>query len=115
MDLDYIALGERIRARRREKRLTQNALAELVELEPSNISHIERGVSKVGLNSLVKIANALSCTTDDLLCDSLQYEREAFEGELVRLSRDCTPKELRLITDLVRAMKESMRQRRYDK
>lgn len=115
MDLDYIALGERIRARRREKRLTQNALAELVELEPSNISHIERSVSKVGLNSLVKIANALSCTTDDLLCDSLQYEREAFEGELVRLSRDCTPKELRLITDLVRAMKESMRQRHYDK
>lgn len=114
MDLDYAALGERIRQRRKEKGMTQNCLAEQVGLEPSNISHIERAVSKIGLGSLVKIANALACTTDDLLCDSLQYEREAFEGELVRLSKDCTPKELRLITDLVRAMKETMRKRHYD-
>lgn len=114
MELDYIALGERIRQCRKERKLTQGQLAEQVDLEPSNISHVERGVSKVGLSSLVKIANALGCTTDDLLCDSLQYEREAFEGELVRLSQDCTPKELRLITDLVRAMKESMRKRHYD-
>lgn len=114
MELDYVALGERIRARRKGKGLTQNALAEQVELEPSNISHIERGVSKVGLGSLVKIANVLGCTTDDLLCDSLQYEREAFEGELVRLAQDCSPKELRMITDLVRAMKESMRKRHYN-
>ncbi len=114
MDLDYVALGERIRQRRKEQGITQNYLAEQVELEPSNISHIERAVSKVGLSSLVKIANVLGCTTDDLLCDSLVHEREAFEGELVRLSQDCSPKELRLISDLVRAMKESMRKRNYD-
>lgn len=114
MELDYNALGARIRQRRKENDMTQNQLAEEVELEPSNISHIERAVSKVGLGSLVKIANTLGCTTDDLLCDSLIHEREAFENELVKLSKDCSPKELRLLVDLVRAMKEAMRKRGYD-
>lgn len=114
MEIDYIALGERIRRRRKEQNMTQNFLAEQVDLEPSNISHIERAVSKVGLGSLVKIANTLGCTTDDLLCDSLIHEREAFENELVALSKDCSPKELRLIVDLARAMKDAMRKRSYD-
>ena len=66
-----------------------------MDLEASNISHIERGASKVGLGSLVKIANVLQCSVDDLLCDSLLWEREAFENELVKLTGDCTPAELR--------------------
>ena len=71
MELDYTALGKRIRRRRKELGLTQSVLAERVDLEASNISHIERGASKVGLGSLVKIANVLQCSVDDLLCDSL--------------------------------------------
>lgn len=114
MGLDYAALGERIRMIRKSKGMTQNYLAEQVGIEPSNISHIERAVSKVGLATLVGIANTLECSADDLLCDSLTYEREAFESQLVEISRDCTPKELRMLTDLARAMKASMRKREYD-
>ena len=114
MELDYAALGERIRMIRKSKGMTQNYLAEQVGIEPSNISHIERAVSKVGLATLVGIANTLECSVDDLLCDSLTYEREAFESQLVEISRDCTPKELRMLTDLAWAMKVSMRKRGYD-
>lgn len=113
MELDYEALGARIRQIRKSKGMTQSRLAELVGIEPSNISHIERAVSKVGLATLVGIANHLDCSVDDLLCDSIQCEREAFENQLVELSKDCTPKELRLLTDLASAMKESMRKRDY--
>ena len=114
MELDYQALGERIMRIRKNRKMTQNHLAELVGIETSNISHIERAASKVGLATLVGIANALECSVDDLLCDSILQEREAFENQLVELSKDCTPKELRLLTDLVHAMKESMRKRSYD-
>lgn len=114
MELNYEALGERINRIRKEKGITQSVLAERVGIEPSNISHIERAASKVGLGTLVKIANVLECTLSDLLCDSILCEREAFENELTRLAADCSPKELRMLTDLVRAMKESMRKRDYD-
>ena len=62
MDLDYAALGKRIRTIRKKKQMTQEYLAEQVGIEPSNISHIERAASKVGLGTLVKIANALQCS-----------------------------------------------------
>lgn len=111
MELDYVALGQRIRLRRKQKGMTQSLLAERVGIEPSNISHIERAASKVGLNTLVKIANALECTVNDLLCDSLISDRTSFENELLELSKDCSPKELRLITDIVTALKDSLRKR----
>ena len=105
MELDYPALGQRLRHIRKSQNMTQETLAEKVGIEPSNISHIERAASKVGLNTLVKIANVLGVSVNDLLCDSILCER----------ARDCSPKELRLITDLVCAMKDSMRKREYDK
>ena len=114
MELDYSALGERIRCIRKNKDMTQNRLAELVGVETSNISHIERATTKVSLATLVGIANAFGCSVDDLLCDSVECEREAFENQLVDLSKDCSPLELRMLVDLVRTMKESMRKRNYD-
>lgn len=115
MELDYPALGQRLRHIRKSQNMTQETLAEKVGIEPSNISHIERAASKVGLNTLVKIANVLGVSVNDLLCDSILCERAAFENQLADLTRDCSPKELRLITDLVCAMKDSMRKREYDK
>lgn len=115
MELDYIALGQRLRHIRKSRGMTQTYLAEQVGIEPSNISHIERAVSKVGLGTLVKMANVLGCSVDDLLCDSLLVEREAFENQLVELSKDCSPMELRLLTDLASAMKNSLRNRGFEK
>ena len=114
MNIDYIAIGARIRQLRTEKGLTQAKLAELSEQEPSNVSHIERGATKLSLATLVSIANVLGCSVDDLLCDSILCEREAFENEWIKILKDCSPKELRMITDLAQAMKESMRKRNYN-
>ncbi len=111
MELDYAALGERVRKFRKKKGLTQAILGEQVGIEPSNISHIERAASKVGLSTLVKIANALSCSVDDLLCDSIVCEREAYENQLVRLTNDCAPEELRFIADLVQAVMDIIKKR----
>ena len=58
MGLDYQSIGIRIRRLRKAKGLTQQALAELSNQEPSNISHIERGATKLSLPTLVNIANA---------------------------------------------------------
>ena len=71
MELDYQAIGIRIRRLRKEQGLTQQRLAELSSQEPSNISHIERGATKLSLPTIVNIANSLNVTVDDLLCDSL--------------------------------------------
>jgi transcriptional regulator with XRE-family HTH domain len=54
------ALGERIKALRQERALQQRQLAEKAELTPSLVSQIESGRLTPSLNTLGKIAGALS-------------------------------------------------------
>lgn len=109
MELDYTAIGVRVRRYRKEKSLTQQALAELSNQEPSNISHIERGATKLSLPTVVNIANALGVTVNDLLCDSITEARDSFETEALSLLSDCSHQELIIITETLRALKETLR------
>lgn len=109
MELDYQAIGVRIRRFRKERGLTQQALAERSHQEPSNVSHIERGATKLSLPTLVNIANALGVTVNDLLCDSLVESKDAFQREATEILADCSHWELKVITGTMRALKENLR------
>lgn len=109
MELDYKSIGIRIRRFRKEQNLTQQTLSELSNQEPSNISHIERGATKLSLPTIVNIANALGVTVDDLLCDSLTQSKAAFEKEAASILADCTHQELKIITGTMRSLKENLR------
>ena len=110
MGIDYQAIGVRIRRLRKAKGLTQQTLAQLSEQEPSNISHIEPGATKLSLPTLVHIANALGVTADQLLCDSVAASGAVYQQELTALLSDCSHWELRLITETIRTLKEGLRQ-----
>lgn len=60
-------LGLNVRKKREEKDLTQEALAERANLDPTYISGIERGVRNPSVLSIVRIAKALGVTTSTLL------------------------------------------------
>ncbi|MCI8970083.1 MAG: helix-turn-helix transcriptional regulator [Oscillibacter sp.] len=109
MELDYRAIGVRIRRLRKERGLTQQTLAEMSGQEPSNISHIERGATKLSLPTLVSVANALEVTVDQLLCDSLPASRSVFETEAAHILSDCSHLELKVITETIRTLKENLR------
>jgi len=69
--VDYHALGMQIRVHRRMLHLTQEKLAEAVDLSVQYIGNIERGISKPSLETIVAISCALQTSLDQLLCDSL--------------------------------------------
>jgi len=63
-----MALGEHIRARRRERGLTAATLAELAQISRAHLSEIERGhVVNPSAAVLQRLADALGTTTADLL------------------------------------------------
>jgi len=111
MSLDYRAIGMRIREARLGQKISQERLAERAELSLTHMSHIETGSTKVSLPSLIKVANALSVSLDDLVCDSLRDSKEVYLNELMRLTKDCNETELRILTDTVKALKEILRRR----
>lgn len=112
MELNYNDIGLRIKKIRLGKRMTQDMLAELVNLSTPHMSHIETGNTKVSLPTLIRIANVLECSIDELLCDSLVRSRYQFEHEIGREIADCSEEEIRIIADMVKALKTSLRRRR---
>jgi transcriptional regulator with XRE-family HTH domain len=54
-----VPLGDRIRVRRKELRLSQSDLAERTGMTASFISQVERGVTSPSIDSLYKISQAL--------------------------------------------------------
>ena len=60
MELDYRAIGKRIKIARIQANLKQEKLAEIINVSPTHLSNIETGTTHVSLQALVRIANALS-------------------------------------------------------
>lgn len=69
--MDYTALGKRIREERLKLNLTQEKLAEAVDLSTAYIGQIERGERSLTLDKLIVITNRLGVTVDYLLSDSV--------------------------------------------
>ena len=62
-------IGSRIRQLRQEKHLSQEAFADLCELDRTYISSIEKGKRNVSIINLEKIANALNVSLSTLFDD----------------------------------------------
>lgn len=75
--MDLTLLGNRIRVAREKKGITQEELAERVNISPSHISVIERGVKTVRIDTVVRIANELDVSADYLLQDLVKRSRES--------------------------------------
>lgn len=72
-----------------------------------NISHIERAVTQVNLSVLVRIANALDTTLDQLLCDSIRSAAGTYiEQDIVNLLQEFSLEEKQMIKDIVIAAKK---------
>lgn len=109
MELDYKAIGKRVKIARIKADMTQERLAELAGISPTHMSNIETGTTRVSLSAIVNLANALSVTSDDLLCDSVIKAKVQFEQDIAGVLKDCDEYEIRMIRDMAQALKETLR------
>lgn len=109
MEIDYAAIGRRIRQYRLEEKLSQEVLSEMSGVTPAHFSHIERGNTKPSLPTLIRIANALNVSIDDLLCDNVEKSRHVRIRDVDRLLEDCTQQEIRALTEILTAAKKALR------
>lgn len=109
MELDYKAIGKRIKIARIQADMTQEHLAELADVSPSHMSNIETGTTRVSLTTIVAIANALQVTADDLLCDNIIQCKAQFQHELAGLLENCDEYEIRIAKDTLAALIASLR------
>ncbi len=109
MDINYNAIGKRIKVARKKSNITQEKLSELINLSPSHISHIENGKTKVSLPSLILIANSLSTTVDSLLYDNIDIVYDSYDKDFKDLLDDCTTSEREVILQSAIQVKNALK------
>lgn len=105
--MDYYEIGQRIRRIRKAHKLSQEELAERVGISTTHMSHIETGNTKLSLPVFVDIAEALDVQTDSLLYDEPRNSITIAMRDIVAIVEECDAKEAHVISDMVKAMKQS--------
>jgi transcriptional regulator with XRE-family HTH domain len=82
--IDYVEIGKRIRFARTQHKLTQEKLAEKVDVAPSYISEIERGTSICSVAVLVNIADVLELNIDNLLLGINSTNADSTFSEIIK-------------------------------
>ena len=109
MEINYGAIGQRIRKYRLALGLSQEIVSERADLTPAHYSHIERGNTKPSLPTLIHIANVLNVSIDDLLCDNIERSLHVRVRDVDHLLEDCTAQEIKALTEILAAAKKALR------
>ena len=103
--LDYFQIGQRIRKFRRAAGLSQEELAEKIDISTTHMSHIETGNTKLSLPVLTDIAMHLDVRADDLLFDIPRAGRVSATEEILHTLDQCDETQLRIMADMIRELK----------
>ena len=102
--MNFITLKTRIKNKRLEKNLTQEQLAEKVDLSAVYIGQIERGERKMTIQTLVKLANVLETSIEELLSDSTEGNLNAKLNELLEVAKKLDISDLDKVINMIKAM-----------
>lgn len=80
--MDAKAVGQRIKAAREKKNMTQEDLAARIDISPTYVSVIERGTKIPRVDTFVSIANVLGVSADELLVDVVDRASVGVASEL---------------------------------
>ena len=75
-DLDFKAIGLKIKELRQELGITQEQIANFSDVNPSHVNNIECGRANPSLTALVKIANAFKCSVDYFISDEYTFNTD---------------------------------------
>ena len=87
--------------------MTQGNIAKLTGLSTPHISNIETGNTKLGLPTIIHLANVLDVSVDELLCDNIHRSEQIYCNELAELVKDCSVDELHIISELAKVIKKA--------
>lgn len=106
MALDYTIIGERLKKARIDKKLTQEKLAEKLDVSIAFLSRIERGNSHISLKRLSQVCDILGVTEGYILNGASTESHNYLTSDLSTLLKDCPPDKQKLIYKISRVIAE---------
>lgn len=86
-------MGDRIRVARKAKQLTQEQLAEILDVTPYYMGELERGNKTPSLDLFIKLVENLNVSADYLLRDIVSVGNVYGDTKMSRKLENLTPKQ----------------------
>ena len=102
MNIDYKLIGERIQRTRKSRNMTQENMAEKLNVSIGYISQIERGITKISLDLLGAISSILDCDIAELISESAVNSNDYMETEILCEIRKLDKKKRKFIIGLIK-------------
>ena len=104
MALDYSIIGERLKKARIANHLTQEQLAEKLDVSVAFLSRAERGTVKINLARITQICDILNVSIADILTGTASSAKDYLSEDFSNLLKDCPPEKIKLIYDIAKVI-----------
>ena len=106
MAIDYILIGQRLKNARKEAGLTQEFIAEKLNLSIAFVSRIERGDSHINLKRLSEFCDLLNVSEGEILNGVSISNTNYLTTEFNDILKKCSPEKQKLIYKISKIIAE---------
>lgn len=106
MALDFTIIGQRLKNTRLEKKLTQENLAEQLDVSVAFLSRIERGLSHINLKRLSQICSILGVSEGYILNGTSSNSEQYLISEFNDILSKCPANKQKLIYKIAKTIVE---------
>ena len=104
LNIEYVSIGRRIRARRNSKKYSQQELADILGISLQYYGNLERGERTLSLQMAMKISSVLGITLDALVYDISKENNSEIDEELSSLLNVCNDSEKKKLITIIRTV-----------
>lgn len=106
MTIDYSLIGERLKKARLSKKLTQENLAEKMDVSVAFLSRVERGSSHINLNRLTEICSILGVSIGYILSGVTSDSKNYLDDDFKNILSKCSAEKQKLIYNIAKTIAE---------
>ncbi|MDL2217766.1 helix-turn-helix domain-containing protein [Christensenellaceae bacterium OttesenSCG-928-M15] len=108
-------IGDRIRKKREQLKMSREKLCEIVDISTNFLSEIERGIKSPSALTLIKLCNGLCISADYVLFGKNEEEEEADVSEIVSFLKNIDPEYLPLAEEHLKTFIKTIGQMQSEK
>lgn len=102
-------IGDRIRQARMAINMSQQTLAEKLDITPSYVSNMELGKNNFTVDKLIKLTEILGVSADWLLRSNIHESKVFIDQDIAELLKDCDAAERTALLQILISSKASIR------
>ncbi len=107
MAIDYSVIGSRIKQARLAKNMTQEDLADKIDISVAFLSRVERGNSHINLKRLNQLCGLLDVSEGYLLNGASSSSENYLDKEFTDLIKSVSPEKQKLIYNVAKTIAET--------